>query len=1030
MACKTKKVYAPNGQESKLFKDLVSSFKDENSALETWSAIRTPAYKAIHGDWTSAEYSGDLKLDENGEPLFSSIVNDETLKDQEVYEQSLKMSQSYSQSVDSMNKYISNTRDILIRRIKELEDSDTKGTNIVKDRLVKLKQNLANLNWREAALAFSKTANSSVNYAATRIESELLKSEPNSRTLQRFNSTLTAFDILDNIMGTIESNDDIKAAFSEESIIEMEKIVRKKNGAKKKFRSYIENKTAKRLADASDGKFTEQEVKDLLNRAPFDISMQERWLRYAGDSKDSTIALVAKLINEQQQKTRKQSIEFTYELSKKLDAMENERSQFKGNPEKMYEPMLLKDSSGNFTGHFISPKLNKTAYAEFKAKYEGTKMFEFHEFFVNEYERLNEYIPMSANMGNRLPTLLKSTLEGIKSGDDKLSKVTNAVRDSISVSNTDTDKGQLLDDTNQPINGVPVHFTQRYDTAVFNAQYRKLTKQGVPKEKAQVQAMEFAVKELPKTISYDMASSLQAFQYMAENYANMNEIIDVVEGAKEMLKTRSVTVTDTKGNPIVTKMKDFTGDSITDNAQTKEGAESNAYKMLESLIAAQVYGQTEIDLGSFSIGNLHMDKKKLAKLIQKYNSSLLMGLNVLAGTSNILMGETMQWADAFGGEFYTVKDYLKAKAEYTKAIPSILGDVAERTPKSLINLLNEFYDILGDYYPGGVDATESSAMRRIWKSSSIFFISSSGEHKMQSQAAIAIMMNTKVYDKAGNSKGNLYDAHKAVDGKLVIEEVYVKDKEGKLVKYDTKQQNAVSMRTQALLRRMHGNYNKQTAAAWQRNALFQLIGQFRKWIADGAARRFDKSYYNVALGQEIEGNYRSTGKFMAALIKDLTQMEFDVAANWSELTNHEKANVKRTATEVAMVVAMSLSLYALGALAKGLDDEKDKNKLAVIRFMQYNANRLMSELMFYTIVTGDTWQILKTPAASMSVIETTIKTLTHALPWNWDERYESGIHKDMSKFYVSLRKQIPVWKQVERLTPDGLKNQVEMFNMY
>ena len=37
--------------------------------------------------------------------------------------------------------------------------------------------------------------------------------------------------------------------------------------------------------------------------------MHER-LRYAGDSKDSTIALVAKLINEQQQKTRKTSIEF------------------------------------------------------------------------------------------------------------------------------------------------------------------------------------------------------------------------------------------------------------------------------------------------------------------------------------------------------------------------------------------------------------------------------------------------------------------------------------------------------------------------------------------------------------------------------------------------------------------------------------------------------------------------------------------------------------------------------------------------
>ena len=27
---------------------------------------------------------------------------------------------------------------------------------------------------------------------------------------------------------------------------------------------------------------------------------------------------------------------------------------------------------------------------------------------------------------------------------------------------------------NQAINAVPVYFTQRYDTAVFNAQYRKI----------------------------------------------------------------------------------------------------------------------------------------------------------------------------------------------------------------------------------------------------------------------------------------------------------------------------------------------------------------------------------------------------------------------------------------------------------------------------------------------------------------------------------------------------------------------------
>ena len=61
--------------------------------LKLGPAIRTPAYKKIHGDWTSSDYTGDLKLDENGEPTFKSVVSDETIKDQEVYEQSLKVSE-------------------------------------------------------------------------------------------------------------------------------------------------------------------------------------------------------------------------------------------------------------------------------------------------------------------------------------------------------------------------------------------------------------------------------------------------------------------------------------------------------------------------------------------------------------------------------------------------------------------------------------------------------------------------------------------------------------------------------------------------------------------------------------------------------------------------------------------------------------------------------------------------------------------------------------------------------------------------
>ena len=51
MSCKTKSVYAPNGEKSILFQELVNVVQDENIALEMWASTRTPAFKAMYGDW-------------------------------------------------------------------------------------------------------------------------------------------------------------------------------------------------------------------------------------------------------------------------------------------------------------------------------------------------------------------------------------------------------------------------------------------------------------------------------------------------------------------------------------------------------------------------------------------------------------------------------------------------------------------------------------------------------------------------------------------------------------------------------------------------------------------------------------------------------------------------------------------------------------------------------------------------------------------------------------------------------------------
>jgi len=227
---------------------------------------------------------------------------------------------------------------------------------------------------------------------------------------------------------------------------------------------------------------------------------------------------------------------------------------------------------------------------------------------------------------------------------------------------------------------------------------------------------------------------------------------------------------------------------------------------------------------------------------------------------------------------------------------------------------------------------------------------------------------------------------------------------------------------------MHGNYNKQTAAAWQRNAVLGLIGQFRKWITTGFNRRWERSDYNEFAEQDLEGTYRSFGKFIAGLLNDVAALQIKTGVEWKNMSDHQKANVKRTTAEICYFVVTALSLAIIKSLTEGLDDDKDKNKLAALRYSMYLANRLQTELLFY-VNPADTWQILKTPAATMSSLERVSKTLNYALPWNWEEKYEMGIHKGESKLGVSLSKNVPVWNQITKLTPGGLKGQIEFFNI-
>ena len=1025
--CSVKNVYAPNsadlkGTKSILYADLRKAVKDDDTALHLWAMTRTREFKKAVGDWTDKDTFPADELDANGEILASTVLDMSSypVNTEELERETNKKVEEFKKSIAHLTSLKSTVRDSLTRRIKELERSSKAHTIEIKQQLEELRDKLANLDWRETANDFVEQAIKTIENTSKAITEELGKSEPDYIKLRRLKSYLDTFDVLEKMKVEILGNPLVKESMSK-SMTFLNSVIDAKQASQKEYSDHVKDRISTKLASLSV-KLTKQEVEELLKFSEFDISNTEKMLHFMGDSKDPILALLAKTVNEAQQKTRRESVEFTHTLAGIMELLEAERSQYKNNPEKLYEPMLLKNAEGKLTGTFISEDSNPVEYALFKSAYEGTALWEFYNFFTEQYDNLNGYLPMSYQMGNRLPSIVKSKLERFMSSEDKKDELISYLSDKLSANNLSAGRGELTDDSQRAINKVPIKYTQSYNSGTYKRILKQLKAEGKKGDLEEI-AAKLAKKEFASELSFDLAASLQSFQYMASNYNNMMEIIDVVEGTQSALYERKVAQTDAKGIPILNRIKDIEQKNI-----LIDGSESNAYAMAQSYIAAQVYGQTEDSAGSVHVFGEEIDVAKVLGLIKSSTSTLMLGLNIRAGVSNIMFGETVQWAEAFGGEFYDKKNYARAIKEYGTSMGEMIHDTSQRIPKNKINVINEFYDILGDYFPGGVGAGETSNLKRAIKGSSIHFINSLGEHSMQSKAAMAYMMSVKTYDSSGKEVGNLWDAHTVDNGKMsVSKDIYIKQKD-ELVAFDKVQQDNMSRRIQTMLRRMHGNYNSQTAAAWQKNAYLQLIGQFRKWIVDGYARRWHKSKYNEFADTELEGIYQSFGKGMKAIYHDLQNEKTFIGAEWDKLSAHQKSNIKKTTFEISMIIALSGSLAMLKALASGMDEDDDKKKLAALRMGMFWSNRLQSELLFYSWPPS-LFEIITNPAASMSVLESAGKFMYYSLPWNMDEVYKSGGHKEESKQWRSFLKLVPVVKQVEGFDPNTIRDQIQFYNI-
>ena len=771
------------------------------------------------------------------------------------------------------------------------------------------------------------------------------------------------------------------------------------------------------------GKFKGKVIKaeDLVKMADKDISFFDRWLDSMADSSDYML----KVMDQAVKKSKEQARSRTIDVMKQLQAatIKLEKAGIK-NTDWMFE----RDSKGNLSGNYISEinqalfkekvremfkslnekygknpvgenaeKYKKERQAWFDANMEivnGKKVPKMSIYGNKQYQRLNaaqkEYYDTVMNIKSQLDSYLP----------EKYTTLTNAVKIRKDLLERVKSSDGVRSGTKQIWKSIKDEFIRRTDDVDFGDRATVKDFEGNEVQTLPIYFTKLKEGESANDLSTDIVSTLTAYAAMANDFDEMNKVIDVLELGRDLLRERQVIQTQ-GGKPLVEKFK-AVGRKV-ESKLTKEGEATRFVQRLNDFFEMQVYGRYMADEGTF--GKTNIDKGKVANFVNRVTSMNNLALNVLSGISNIATGKVMMRIESFAGEFFNEKNTITADRIYGQALPAYLAEIGNRVKTSKLALWDELFNVMQEYEQ---DVREVNFDRKTWFSrmfgtSTLFFMNNAGEHWMQNRTSLALADAYKM--KAPNGKiVSLWDAmevvpidknNKKAGAKLQLKQGYTKADGSAFTQDDIIK---FSRRSAAINQRMHGIYNKADRSAVQRLAIGRMGMMFRKWIKPSLNRRFKSATYNYDLDAWTEGYYRTSGRFLLQLARDLRETQFNLAARWNELTPTEKANIRRALTETGHFLAV----MAIIGLIEWSDD---KDRPWLVRMAEYQARRLYTELG--AMIPGkpmisEGLKIIKSPAAGVNTIENILDLTKLLNPWNYMDEIQSGRYEGHSTAYKSF----------------------------
>lgn len=843
-----------------------------------------------------------------------------------------------------------------------------------------------------------------------------------------------------NVESTLEALNTVDRMFTQLGNLFEEKA---QKYVSKFFSDFIGNNIKIREVNEETGEFTgklvEVSLDKVLSEAPKDTTLIQRWVTTMADNPDAYMQIYDHIFQKKKHEKRLKMIDKAREiiaLGKKYEKLGIRSYNWMFEDDKKNYIIKFEVDGNDYS-------FDKSAYEKAKANFIkelDSKYGEFPEVGTNDFTQKNEElvnwinantieveVPLEKKNGKKTmitktipsPTKYPSKYNSLSQVqkdfydewmaikeelDDCLPKGTTTTTNTIKIRRSGYERLQdaTSGNLNKFIDGVKARFVQSFDD---ENNYSKGIKGFAGEEVMRLPILYVNANET-EDITTDVIGSLVAYADMCYNYEAMNEIVDPFEIGRYLAQTRKINKS--KGGKRL--FEEFSFGDVSIKNPLYEDNTSNFMAELNDFMESKIYNKHLKDAGAINVGKKQLDAQKTAGEALKLGSMVQLGFNAMAGIANIATGLSMQRIEAVAGEFFNMRELHRADVEFGKASAAFVTDIGQRIKNSKLALFDELFDVRQNFSKEirHLDFKKRNLLLRIFGPNIQYICQDAGDHWMYNRSAIAIALRYKLKDANGNEI-SLWDALETVDidsnnpsagKKLVLKKGVTKTDGSQFTNEDIMQ---VSNRIKYINQHCFGVYNEEDSVAARRTILGRFLMQYRDWIPAQMVHRFGRKTTNFNKGikedgtaEEVEGYYRTFGRFIMNIVDELKNGEYNIKQCWSELDDYDKANVKRAIAEITQLIGV----YIIAGLLKG-SKKKDRKYSWARNMLGYIATREKTELgaLVPVVQMGEMINLVKSPAAATSVLSDIYNLRLLLDPRNYFDEIQNGTFKGHSSAY-------------------------------